>query len=116
MEARHARDLPSLLRAGDLVVVNDAPTLPASIKAPTSSGAPVELRLVASRDSAHVGTAALLGAGDWRTRTEDRPPPPLLDFGDRLHATAGLVADVVGRHDVSPRLVDLRFGVEGGDG
>ena len=29
-------------------------------------------------------SAIVFGAGDWRIRTEDRPPPPLLLRGDRL--------------------------------
>jgi S-adenosylmethionine:tRNA ribosyltransferase-isomerase len=104
------RDLPSLLRRGDLLVVNDSATLPASLLG-TTGGEPVEVRLVAALDDG-TWAAALLGAGDWRTRTEDRPAPPrlprgsVLTFGEGAAAVAGTV---VGISDVTPRLVRLRF-------
>ena len=47
LEDRHVRQLPQLLSAGDLLVVNDAATLPASLAARTTAGAGVELRLLA---------------------------------------------------------------------
>jgi len=43
-------DLPSLVRAGDLLVVNDAATLPASLPSRLPSGAAAEVRLVRARD------------------------------------------------------------------
>ena len=53
-------------------------------------------------------TAVLFGAGDWRTRTEDRAPPPaLIAAGDRL-ALGPLAATIVETLD-HPRLVLLRF-------
>ena len=71
------------------MVANDAATIPASlagIHLPTA--APIELRL-AGRPSLRPDdisrfSAIVFGAGDWRIRTEDRPPPPLLRRGDRL--------------------------------
>src|SRR5262249_53608852 len=52
-------------------------------------------------------SAVVFGPGDWRTRTEDRPPPPPLALGDRL-ALGPLVAAVAGLlgHE---RLVALKF-------
>ena len=47
------------------------------------------------------------GAGDWRTRTEARPPPPPLALGDRL-ALGPLVATVDGLLG-HQRLVALSF-------
>ncbi|WP_171440095.1 S-adenosylmethionine:tRNA ribosyltransferase-isomerase [Myxococcus xanthus] len=76
-------DLPSLLRAGDLLVVNDAATLPASLVGRTESGERIELRLL-SRELDGTWTGVLFGAGDWRRRTEDRPPPPVLPPSPRL--------------------------------
>ena len=107
---RRVRDLPSLLRAGDLLVVNDSGTVPASLGARTG-GVPVEVRLVAALDDG-TWAAAVLGAGDWRTRTEDRPEPPRLPRGSVLDFGAGedaFAATVVGVSDVTPRLVRLRF-------
>ncbi|HEX8132971.1 MAG TPA: S-adenosylmethionine:tRNA ribosyltransferase-isomerase, partial [Actinomycetes bacterium] len=46
--AHHRFDeLPRLLRPGDLVVVNDSRTLPASLLGRTASGAALEVRLAA---------------------------------------------------------------------
>jgi S-adenosylmethionine:tRNA ribosyltransferase-isomerase len=109
--ADHAvRDLPSRLRRGDLLVVNDSATLPASLRG-KADGEPVEVRLVAALDDG-TWAAALLGAGDWRQRTEDRPAPPRLPVGTRLAmggAESPLTAEVVGVSGATPRLVRLRF-------
>jgi len=75
--------LPSLLRAGDLVVVNDAATLPASLRGTTARGEPVELRIAEPIEDVQL-TGVIFGAGDYRTRTEDRAPPPALAIGDEL--------------------------------
>jgi S-adenosylmethionine:tRNA ribosyltransferase-isomerase len=99
--------LPELLRAGDLLVVNDAATLPASLRGHDAAGHPVEARLVAAGDGERFW-AVLFGAGDWRARTEDRPPPPELAVGARVSFGA-LGAEVVGRSPLSPRLVELAF-------
>ncbi len=75
IELRPFGELPALLRAGDLVVVNDAATLPGSLRGTTSEGEELELRLVGPVDGRRL-EGVLLGAGDWRTRTEHRPAPP----------------------------------------
>ena len=99
-------------RAGDLVIANDAATLPASllgIHEPT--GRPIEIRLAGRRslapDDVHVFAAIVFGAGDYHTRTEDRPPPPTLARGDGL-TFGGLRATIlsIGRHN---RLVTIGF-------
>lgn len=100
-------DLPRYLRPDDLLVLNDAATVPASLRGTTSLGEPLEVRL-AGRRADGGWTAVLLGAGDWRTPTERRPPPPVLCVGARLRV-AGLDADVVAVAEVSPRLVGLAF-------
>ena len=109
---RHAADLPTLLRRGDLVVANDAATIPASLHGThVPTGLPVEVRLagrrsLASRDVSHF-TAVVFGAGDHRTPTEHRPQPPHLQAGDDL-ALGPLRATVVtllGHR----RLVELRL-------
>jgi S-adenosylmethionine:tRNA ribosyltransferase-isomerase len=108
----HARfdALPALLAAGDVVVVNDAATLPASL--PARYGAEsIELRLVTAPTAAeHTGgfAAVVLGAGDWRTPTEHRPAPPVIPIGAELDVGDGaLVATVVARDPLSPRLLWL---------
>ena len=108
-EERRVGDLPGFLRAGDLLVVNDAATLPASLRGATAQGAPIEARLLASRGGASRWRAVLFGAGDWRTRTEDRRPPPRLFTGDVVRFDGGLEARVEHVSASSERLVDLRF-------
>lgn len=49
----HIEHLPSLVRAGDLVVVNDAATIPASLRGTTARGEPVELRLAGATEDEH---------------------------------------------------------------
>jgi len=101
------RDLPSVLARGDLLVVNDAATIPASLDG-RAADRRVELRLLArDRDDA-TWRAVLFGDRDWRTRTEDRPAPPRLDVGARI-AIDDLSATVIALDVLSPRLVVVRF-------
>ena len=109
----HARaDFPALVREGDVVVANDAATLPASLAGlHVPTGSAVEVRL-AGRDSLRPSdvtrfTAVVFGAGDFRTPTEHRPTPPALYRGDALRlgplrATALAVL-------AHPRLIEIRF-------
>jgi S-adenosylmethionine:tRNA ribosyltransferase-isomerase len=99
--------LPRLLRAGDLVVVNDAATLPASLPG-VAGGQPFELRLSGPVDAGRL-SGVLLGPGDHRTRTEHRAPPPRLQPGDRV-TVAGLAATVVG---AAGRRVELAVRCDG---
>jgi S-adenosylmethionine:tRNA ribosyltransferase-isomerase len=107
-----ARSLPELLHAGDLVVVNDAATLPASLQARTARGEGVELRIVGATDvdgSALSFTVALLGSGDYRTPTEHRPPPPPLKAGDLLTVGDELVAHVDALSVLSDHLLHIEL-------
>lgn len=107
-----ASDLPALLGAADVVVVNDAATLPASLTGRSESGAAIELRL-AGEESDGSWRAVAFGAGNWRTPTERRPPPPLLSAGTRLHFpsvhAALLSATLLEVLPPSPRLLRIRF-------
>lgn len=76
------RDLPQLLEPGDVLVLNDAATLPASLWAETADGDRVELRL-AGRDGDGFA-CVILGAGDWRRPTEARGPAPAVEPGSKL--------------------------------
>jgi len=101
--------LVKLLHRGDVVVANDAATLPASLHGVHErTGAPIEVRL-AGRATSGMNTfvAVVFGAGDYRTRTEDRQLPPILVEGDVL-ALGPLQAVVVSLLE-HPRLVSLRF-------
>lgn len=101
--------LPALLRPGDVAVVNDAATLPASLPVTLPSGAAGELRLVRARDDGRSWQAVLFGAGDWRTPTEHRPPPEAIAPGARLRVAAALTATVLAVSRTSVRLFELRF-------
>ncbi len=109
---RHAArtDFVRLLRPGDLVVANDAATLPASLVGEHSrSGRRIELRLAGRSSLAldHViFRAVVFGHGDFHMRTEDRPLPPALAEGDGL-ALGPLRATVTCVH--APRLVTVHF-------
>ena len=102
--------LASLFSPGDLVIVNDAATLPASLTGTHgASGEPIEVRLVgwvSVRDPTRF-VAIAFGAGDHHTRTEDRMPPPALRPGDRL--TLGPLLAIVERRLGHARLFRLRF-------
>ncbi|HEV7893994.1 MAG TPA: S-adenosylmethionine:tRNA ribosyltransferase-isomerase [Pyrinomonadaceae bacterium] len=100
------------LRAGDLVVANDAATLPASLSGTHgATGTPVEVRLAGrpslKPEDVNRFSAVVFGAGDFRTRTEDRPAPPALASGDRL--VLGPLRATVERVLGHARLVSLLF-------
>jgi S-adenosylmethionine:tRNA ribosyltransferase-isomerase len=106
------RQLPDLLRPGDLLIANDAATIPASLFARTARGDAVEIRLAATTDE-RTWQAVLFGEGDWHTRTEERASPPPVAPGDVLHVSDALDATILAVDVRSPRLVTLRFSVEG---
>jgi S-adenosylmethionine:tRNA ribosyltransferase-isomerase len=100
------------LRPNDLVIANDAATLPASLSGVhQQTGRPIEVRL-AGRPSLDPNdikrfSAVVFGEGDFHTRTEDRPLPPILQRGDTL-LLGPLRATIEGLLD-HPRLVSLLF-------
>ena len=65
------------------------------------TGRAVEVRLVGRVDDTR-WRAVLLGAGDWRAKTEERPAPPRLPLGATLRFE-GLSATVREVSGVSPR-------------
>ena len=119
--------LPLLLEPGDLLVVNDSRTLPASLLGRTAAGAPLEIRL-AARAGGPAGTHRT-GAGErWAAlplgvpadgrdpalvATDARPPAPPLPPGERLTFAGGLAATVIGRHEEAAPLVWLAFDAGG---
>jgi S-adenosylmethionine:tRNA ribosyltransferase-isomerase len=105
-------DLAEQLDPGDLLVANDAATIPASLAGiHRPSGAEIEIRLAGRRtlagDDVRDFTAIAFGPGDHRTRTEDRPVAPPLRIGDELEL--GPLAATVSRVLVPERLIALRF-------
>lgn len=124
-QARDARfaDIVDYLEPGDVLVVNDAATLPASLPGQLADGNAVELRLLGPSDAAEPQVAAsgngvpstehwravLMGAGDWQLTTEDRPLPPRLEVADTITIGATLRATVVAHDPISERLLYLSF-------
>ncbi len=113
-EVVHTRraDFAALVHGGDLVIANDAATLPASlfgIHLATSN--PIELRLAGRRSllpqEVDRFTAVVFGAGDFRTPTESRPLPPPLSVGDSLQL--GPLHAVVRAILEHPRLIEVTF-------
>jgi S-adenosylmethionine:tRNA ribosyltransferase-isomerase len=103
-------DLPSLLEPRDLLVVNDAATLPASLHVRDRS---VEFRLLASHED-ETFTAVALGPGDHRVATEERPNAPAFTPGARIEFRS-LSAEIVNVDPDEPRLVRLRFEQQGAE-
>ncbi len=100
------------LSPGDLVVANDAATIPASLGGfHEPSGAAIEIRLAGRRslavDDVYNFTAIAFGGGDHRTRTEHRAPPPSFRMSDvlMLGPLRATVMNLLGQ----PRLVALSF-------
>lgn len=96
----------------DLVIANDAATLPASLPGTHArTGARIEVRLAGRRsldvDAVKSFDAIIFGEGDFRTRTEQRPLPPALRRGDRLllGPLRATIIEMLGH----PRLVVLTF-------
>ena len=102
--------LPSLLEPGDLVVVNDAATLPAALPL-TSHDA--ELRLAAHAADGEFW-AVVLGAGTWRLPTERRGPAPVFRLGEPF-ASGALRGTVVAVDRDDARLVRVRFEAAGAE-
>lgn len=111
---RHERRaaFTALLRRGDLVIANDAMTLPASLRGVhIPGGRAIEVRLAQRRslspDDVGEFLAVVLGEGDHRTPTENRAPAPAMRVGDVLKL--GPLAAIVMALAASPRLVAIRF-------
>lgn len=92
VEHHAVRDLPRLLREGDLVVVNETRVLPARLSLRKSTGGAVEVLLLED-----------LGAGVWRALVRPGrrlPPGTVLDAGD-------LTVTIGDRGDGGTRVVTL---------
>jgi S-adenosylmethionine:tRNA ribosyltransferase-isomerase len=100
------------LKPNDVVIANDAATLPASLSGfHDKTGKSIEVRLAGrtSLDPADVKrfSAVVFGEGDFHMRTEDRPLPPTFNVGDTLilGPLQATVESLLGH----PRLVSLIF-------
>jgi S-adenosylmethionine:tRNA ribosyltransferase-isomerase len=100
-------DLPAFLDAGDLVIVNDAATLPSALSF-EHRGARAELRIASLEGGTHL-RAILFGDGSNAIPTEEYGPAPRVERGDRIHIGPLLDAEVEDIDPQHPRLVRLRF-------
>lgn len=103
-------DLPDRVLPGDLVIANDAATMPASLSGVhLRTQRPVEVRLAGRRSLRSFSrfTAVVFGEGDFHTPTEHRPLPPFVERGDLLSLgpLRAVVAGVLGH----PRLIEIEF-------
>ena len=106
-------DLASFVASGDLVVMNDAATFPASLRGRLRTGEPIEARLTEPPLDGRA-RAILFGAGDWHSKTEDRKAPARVNPGDAI-SFDGLAATVVRVDARSARLVELLFAMNDED-
>ncbi|MGH3479524.1 MAG: S-adenosylmethionine:tRNA ribosyltransferase-isomerase [Nocardioidaceae bacterium] len=101
LEHRSVADLPTVLRAGDLLVVNTSGTLPAALRGVTSGGQRVEVHLSTLDPSAPMGYPAALAGTTSRWVVEVRTavgeqggplggePSPQDRTGTRIRLTGG---------------------------
>ena len=97
LEDRHVRDLPSLLRAGDLLVFNDTRVIPARLFGQKATGGRVEILI-----------ERLLPGAEARAQLGVSKPPQV---GSRIALDAGGEAEVLARLDDG--FWQLRFHVDG---
>ncbi len=111
IEHAQVLDLTSYISSEDVVVVNDAATLPASFRGMhAGTGASIEIRLLMNLKNEREWRVVVFGEGDWRTPTEKRAPAPKLIAGDQLFLGDFLKAIVTRVHqDISDRLVDVKL-------
>src|SRR5512144_1949372 len=95
LEDRAVRDLPSLLRAGDLLVVNDTKVLPARLFG-RRGPVPIEATLIAEAEP-----------GRWRALVR---PARRLHPGDRITVAPGFAAEVANRGENGAVLLDFDCG------
>jgi S-adenosylmethionine:tRNA ribosyltransferase-isomerase len=109
LEHRVFRDLPSLLRAGDLLVLNDTRVLPARLAGARPTGGPIEVLLLERVDEA--GTSGDATRAVWRALSRG------LGAGLRARVSfpGGLTAEFLGREpgeEVARVLLEAPGGVD----
>lgn len=101
-EHRHVRDLPDLLRAGDLLVVNDTRVIPARIRLRRATGGSAEALLLEPlgddkrRWEALVRPGAKLAVGEeLRAERADTAEPAVVRMGERTDAGDTFVVELL---------------------
>ena len=103
--------IASHARPGDVWVLNDSGTLPASLAGRVRER-PIELRLAGELSEGR-WRAVLFGEGSWRDDTDRRPAPPRVAPGDMIHLGGSLRARVTQVDPRSPRLIEITFAPAG---
>ncbi|MHA1990624.1 MAG: S-adenosylmethionine:tRNA ribosyltransferase-isomerase [Candidatus Hodarchaeales archaeon] len=104
------------INAGDVIVVNNASTLPSSFSGfHIKSHELIEIRLVQSLNDqindVSKWKVTIFGEGDWRIATEKRKKPPKLEVGDVFHFKSNLLSKII---DIDKNsILDIEF--EGSD-
>ncbi len=106
--------LPDYLETGDLLVVNDAATLPASLSGRDRQNNKLEIRLTTQLDR-NIWQAVVFGEGNWLTPTEERPSPPRLAEGEEIIISRNFSARVINEDLYSERLLNLEFNLSAED-
>ncbi|RMH12322.1 MAG: hypothetical protein D6698_15350, partial [Gammaproteobacteria bacterium] len=101
--------LPKFMQKGDVLVVNDSATIPASFKGYLGNR-PVELRLATNLhlefDRFEEWRALIFNAGSSHLPTEKRGIPPI-QVGDQIYFSRYLTAEVIDLE--SDRIIKIRF-------
>ena len=100
---RHVRDLPELLRADDLLVVNDTRVIPARLALRRATGGAAEALLLEPRDDARRRWEALVRPGGKLAPGEllvpDLGTEPLVRMGERTAAGDTFTIELLGDDD-----------------
>jgi S-adenosylmethionine:tRNA ribosyltransferase-isomerase len=112
-EQHHFADLPALLRAGDLVVVNDARVLPARLWASRESGATVEILLVREQDATPASSSAdgSSARACWQAMVR---PARRVRPGDRLTLESHRTSESMVEDQLLPVVVEVTADLGGG--
>lgn len=111
---REASALVDELKSGDLLLVNNSGTLPASFTGFLDrTGEALEIRLAAFRGTNAQDlsrwTAVVFGSGDWHMPTERRGLPPPLQKGDCIDINSNLSLEVMSVLHPSTRIIEIQF-------
>lgn len=105
-------ELGHYLNEGDVLVANNAATIPASFQG-SARGKPIELRLAANLEpnekTPRRWLAVLFGEGSWKTPTERRAAAPLVSPGDTIELAKGLSARIEQVRSENNRLVEVSW-------
>ncbi len=100
-EHRHVRDLPELLRAGDLLVLNETRVIPARLRLRRSTGGAAEVLLLEPRDTDRRTWEALVRPGA-KLRVGERlldGDVPVVCMGERTPAGDTFWVELIGDDD-----------------